>query len=311
MLPSTRGPGFREMSVRSAAEAVHGAARTGWREGAAPVAWRRFTRHRGARVGLVVIVAFAALAAAAPAVAPYGPTAGTLAARLSPPSRVHWLGTDQQGRDLLSRIIYGGRVSLLIGVIAVGVAGGIGIPIGGTAGYRGGWIGHGLMAGVDVMLSFPAILVAIVIVALFGPGLRNAMLAIGIAQVPIYARLMRGEMIRLRSEVFVEAARAAGLSELRVAVRHLFPNAAGPLIVQSTLNLAGAILSAAYLGFLGLGAQPPAPEWGAMLADGRTYLRTAPHVAIYPGVAVMLVVLAFNMVGDGLRDALDPRATRR
>lgn len=297
--------------MESAPGLARAAART-WRdEAAARVAWRRFARHRGAQVGLGVIVLFAGLAIAAPAVAPLGPTAGALSSRLIPPSAQHWLGTDQQGRDLLSRIIYGGRVSLLIGLIAVGVAGAIGVPLGAVAGYRGGWIGHLLMAVVDILLSFPAFLVAIIIVALFGPGLRNAMLAIGVAQMPVYARLMRGEMIRLRSEVFVEAARAAGLSEVRVVLRHLFPNAAGPLIVQSTLNLAGAILSAAYLGFLGLGAQPPTPEWGAMLADGRTYLRTAPHVAIYPGFAVMIVVLAFNMLGDGLRDALDPRATRR
>ncbi|MGQ0550754.1 MAG: ABC transporter permease [Armatimonadota bacterium] len=278
---------------------------------AASLAWRRFRRHRGAQVGLGVVLLFALLAVFAPLVAPYSPTDAALAQRLTPPSRLHWLGMDQQGRDLLSRILYGGRISLVIGLIAVGVAGSIGLPIGAIAGYRGGWLGYTLMAAIDVLLSFPAILIAIVIVALAGPGIRNAMIAIGIAQMPAYARLMRAEVVRLRSEVFVEAARAIGLPEWRILVRHVFPNAAGPLIVQSTLNLAGAILSAAYLGFLGLGAQPPAPEWGAMLSDGRTYLRTAPHVAIYPGLAVMLVVLGFNLFGDGLRDALDPRATQR
>ena len=299
------------MSVPSAPVLSPAADRLWLRGAAASPAWRRFRRHQGAQVGLVVVLLFAGAALAAPAVAPYSATSGELAARLSPPSAQHWLGTDQLGRDLLSRIIHGGRVSLLIGFIAVGVAGALGIPFGAVAGYRGGWAGHALMAVVDVLLSFPAILVAIIVVALFGPGIRNAMLAIGLAQMPIYARLMRAEMVRLRAEVFVEAARATGLPELRIVVRHLLPNAAGPLIVQSTLNLAGAILSAAYLGFLGLGAQPPIPEWGAMLADGRTYLRTAPHVAIYPGLAVMLVVLAFNLLGDGLRDALDPRAMRR
>ncbi len=301
---------MREVAVRPDADVSPGAAQAVGRT-AASLAWRRFRRHRGAQVGLGVVLLFALLAVFAPLVAPYSPTDAALEQRLTPPSRHHWLGMDQQGRDLLSRIIYGGRISLIIGVIAVGVAGSIGLPIGAISGYRGGWLGHVLMAAIDVLLSFPAILIAIVIVALVGPGIRNAMIAIGIAQMPAYARLMRAEVVRLRSEVFVEAARAIGLPEWRILVRHVFPNAAGPLIVQSTLNLAGAILSAAYLGFLGLGAQPPAPEWGAMLSDGRTYLRTAPHVAIYPGFAVMLVVLGFNLFGDGLRDALDPRATQR
>jgi peptide/nickel transport system permease protein len=275
------------------------------------LAWRRFKRHRGAQVGLGVVLVFALLAVFAPVVAPHSPTDAVLSQRLIPPSADHWLGMDQQGRDLLTRIMHGGRISLVIGVIAVGVAGSIGVPIGAISGFRGGWAGHVLMALVDILLSFPAILIAIVIVALAGPGIRNAMIAIGISQMPAYARLMRAEVIRLRSEAFVEAARAIGLPEWRILARHVFPNAAGPLIVQSTLNMAGAILSAAYLGFLGLGAQPPTPEWGAMLSDGRTYLRTAPHVAIYPGFAVMLVVLGFNLFGDGLRDALDPRATQR
>lgn len=281
------------------------------RGSAASLAWQRFRRHRGAQVGLGVVAAFALIAVFAPLVAPYSPTDADLSSRLAPASRQHWLGMDQQGRDLLSRIIYGGRISMVIGLIAVGVSGGIGVPLGAISGMRGGWVGQILMGLVDVLLSFPAILIAIIIVALAGPGLRNAMVAIGIAQMPAYARLMRAEVIRLRAEAFVEAARAIGVSEWRILLRHILPNAAGPLIVQSTLNLAGAILSAAYLGFLGLGAQPPTPEWGAMLADGRTYLRTAPHVAIYPGLAVMLVVLGFNLFGDGLRDALDPRATER
>ncbi|HEU5300134.1 MAG TPA: ABC transporter permease [bacterium] len=281
------------------------------RRSSASLAWRRFGRHRAAQVGLGVVIVFGLLALFASLVAPHSPTEADLSLRLAPASRGHWLGMDQQGRDLLSRIIHGGRTSMLIGLIAVGVAAGIGIPLGAVSGARGGWLGQVLMGLVDVFLSFPAILVAILIVALAGPGLRNAMIAIGISQMPAYARLMRAEVIRLRGETFVEAAEALGLPGWRILVRHILPNAAGPLIIQSTLNLAGAILSAAYLGFLGLGAQPPTPEWGAMLSDGRTYLRTAPHVAIYPGLAVMLVVLGFNLFGDGLRDALDPRATRR
>jgi len=274
-------------------------------------AWRRFRRHHGARVGGGLVLVFILLAVFAPAVAPAGPTESVLSHRLAPPSWSHWLGEDQAGRDLLTRIIYGGRASLTIGVISVGVAAAIGVPIGTVAGYRGGWTSQILMMLVDVLLSFPAILIAIVIVALFGPGIRNAMIAIGISLMPAYARLARGEVLRVRAEAFVEAARAIGAREGRLLVRHVLTNATGPLIVQSTLNFAGAILAAAYLGFLGLGAQPPTPEWGAMLADGRTYLRTAPHVALVPGLAVILVVLGFNLFGDGLRDALDPRSTRR
>jgi peptide/nickel transport system permease protein len=276
-----------------------------------PPAWRRFRRHRGALAGLGVVLGFALLAALAPLLAPASPVASTLAERLSPPSWQHWLGEDQTGRDLLTRIIYGGRVSLSIGFISVGVAAAVGIPVGAAAGYRGGWADQALMMLIDVLLSFPAILIAIVIVALFGPGIRNATIAIGISLMPVYARLTRGEVLRIRAEAFVEAARAIGTPERRLLLRHVLINATGPLVVQSTLNLAGAILSAAYLGFLGLGVQPPTPEWGAMLADGRTYLRTAPHVAVFPGIAVMLAVLGFNLFGDGLRDALDPRATRR
>ncbi len=301
---------MREIAAGGEAGAGGALAPVVGRSGAA-LAWRRFKRHRGAQVGLGVVLVFALLAVFAPVVAPTSPAEAVLSQRLIPPSADHWLGMDQQGRDLLTRIMHGGRISLVIGVIAVGVAGSIGVPIGAISGFRGGWVGHVLMALVDILLSFPAILIAIVIVALAGPGIRNAMIAIGISQMPAYARLMRAEVIRLRSEAFVEAARAIGLPEWRILARHVFPNAAGPLIVQSTLNMAGAILSAAYLGFLGLGAQPPTPEWGAMLSDGRTYLRTAPHVAIYPGFAVMLVVLGFNLFGDGLRDALDPRATQR
>ncbi|HXF81563.1 MAG TPA: ABC transporter permease [bacterium] len=300
---------MREAAASSVA--LRAGARDGRRRSTAALAWRRFRRHRAAQLGLGVVLLFALLALGASLIAPYSPTEADLALRLAPPSRAHWLGMDQQGRDLLSRIIHGGRTSMLIGLIAVGVAAGIGVPLGAISGARGGWLGQILMGLVDVFLSFPAILVAILVVALAGPGLRNAMIAIGISQMPAYARLMRAEVIRLRAETFVEAARALGLPEWRILSRHILPNAAGPLIIQSTLNLAGAILSAAYLGFLGLGAQPPTPEWGAMLSDGRTYLRTAPHVAIYPGLAVMLVVLGFNLFGDGLRDALDPRATRR
>ncbi|MBI4278401.1 MAG: ABC transporter permease [Armatimonadetes bacterium] len=282
-----------------------------WRGIVFSPAWRRFRRHRAAQAGAVILAAFLLLGMVAPWIAPYAPEEIDLGQNLARPSRAHPFGTDQVGRDLLSRVIHGARISMLIGTISVGLGALLGLPVGAVGGYHGRWIDRTLMAVVDILLSFPPILLAIVVVVVFGPGLRNAMLAIGIAQMPIYARLMRGEILRVRTETFVEAARATGQSETRVLLRHVLPNSIAPIIVQSTLNLASAILSAAYLGFLGLGAQPPTPEWGAMMSEGRTYLRVAPHVSIFPGVAIMLAVLAFNLFGDGLRDALDPRMSRR
>ncbi|BDG26051.1 ABC transporter permease [Thermus thermophilus] len=224
------------------------------------------------------------------------------------PARLYLLGTDEQGRDLFSRILYGIPVSLTIGLVAVGIGLLVGVPLGALSAYFGGWIDLLVQRLVDVMLAFPGILLAIVLVAILGPGLGNAMVAVGIAAIPIYARLVRGVVLSLKALDYVEAARALGASHGRILLRHLLPNALGPLLIQTSLQMAVAILFAAGLGFLGLGARPPEPEWGLMLARGREYLAVAPHVATFPGLAIVGLVLAFNLLGDGLRDALDPRS---
>jgi len=271
--------------------------------------WYRFKRNRLALAGMVALAVFITTASLAPVISPYDPVKMTLEDNLAPPSQGHLLGTDELGRDILSRIIHGAQVSLTIGLVSVGVAFVIGVPLGAVAAYRGGWSDSLAMRLMDILLSFPPILLAIVVITALGPGLFNAMIAVGISLVPIYARLTRGMVLHFKEQEFVEAAKMVGASDIRILFRHIMPNCIAPIIVQSTLNIASAILSAAALGFLGLGAQPPTPEWGAMLSKGRVYLRAAPHISTFPGIAIMLTVLAFNMVGDGLRDALDPRMT--
>jgi len=275
--------------------------------GEASLIFHRFKRNKLGVAGTVALTLFILLALLAPYVAPKDPLAADLSNNLTPPSEGYPLGRDELGRDILSRIIYGARISLTVGLISVGIAALIGVPLGAASGYRGGWVDSLVMRSMDVLLSFPSILLAIVVVAALGPGLTNAMIAIGVALVPVYARLTRGMVLYVKELDFVEAARMVGARGSRILFRHIMPNCLAPIIVQSTLNIASAILSAAALGFLGLGAQPPTPEWGVMLSKGRTYLRVAPHVSIFPGIAIMLTVLAFNLVGDGIRDALDPR----
>ncbi|HEX7004871.1 MAG TPA: ABC transporter permease [Trueperaceae bacterium] len=273
-------------------------------------AFKRFRRHRAAQAGGVLLLFLLLSGVFAPLIAPYDPNDTDLLVRLQPPTLEHPFGTDHLGRDLLSRVIYGARISVVIGVISVGIALLGGLPLGLAAGWSGGTVDRFLSAAIDFLLSFPPLLLAILVIAIFGPGLGNAMIAIGISLMPIFARLIRAEVIRVREEVYVEAARALGAGDLRIIRSHLLPNSLPPIIVQVTLSMATAILSASYLGFLGLGAQPPTPEWGAMLNDGRRYLRSAMHVSIFPGAVIMLAILAFNLFGDGLRDALDPRANR-
>lgn len=268
---------------------------------------RRLRRNRAAMLGLLVVVVLALLALLAPVIAPSDPIAQDLEAQLLPPSRQHWLGTDDLGRDLLTRIIYGGRVSLTVGLVSVGIALGAGSTLGLVGGFYRGISESIIMRTMDVMLAFPATLLAIFIVGIRGPGLNNAMLAIAVINIPIFARIVRGSTLRVRQEDFIEAARALGASQTRLMNRHILPNTLAPIIVQTTLTFGAAILEASGLSFLGLGAQAPTAEWGSMLTNTREFLRDAPWAATFPGIAILVTVVAFNLLGDGLRDALDPR----
>lgn len=273
---------------------------------------RRFRRNRTAIIGLVAIVLMVMAALAAPLLAGADPLDMQLQRNLIPPgSGGYLLGTDELGRDLWSRIVHGSRISLSLGVISVGIGLLSGIPIPALAAYRGGWADSLVMRLVDVLLSFPAILLAIIVVSILGPSIYNAMIAVGVAQGPIYARLVRGVILSLKEREFVEAARAIGSSDVRVVFRHILPNCLSPIIIQSTLLIAQSILSASALSFLGLGAEPPLPEWGALLSKGRLYLRTAPYLVTFPGLAIVITVLSFNLFGDGLSEALDPRMRER
>ncbi|PYO28940.1 MAG: peptide ABC transporter permease [Candidatus Rokuibacteriota bacterium] len=275
----------------------------------AQAAWRRLRRSPVARVGLVIVAAVALTAAITPAVHHYeARTDADLTLRLKPPTWAHPFGTDTLGRDILVRVLHGARVSLGLGVSSVAVAAVLGSALGLVAGYVGRRVDLIVMFGMDILLAFPATLLAIAIVAMIGPGLRNALFAISLVSIPVYARLSRGAVLALREQEFVLAARGLGGTDGRVLLRHIVPNSVPPLIVQTTLAIALAILEAAALGFLGLGAQPPTPEWGAMLADSYKYFTSgAWWVFFFPGAAIMLSVLGFNLLGDGLRDALDPR----
>jgi peptide/nickel transport system permease protein len=269
--------------------------------------WRRLKRNRAAIVGGIVVLLFVFIALLAPLISPYPPDEGELSKRLQPPSQEHLLGTDPLGRDLLSRVIYGARISLQIQVIAVSIALVIGTLLGMIGGYYGGKLDHLIMRLMDILLAFPGIFLAISIIAVLGPGLVNLMLAAGIYSIPQFARIVRGSVLSLKEKEFVEAARAVGESDFNILFRYLLPNSMAPVIIQTTLRMATVLLTASGLSFLGLGVQPPTAEWGAMLSNARAYLITAPHVATVPGLAIMLVVMGFNLFGDGLRDSLDPR----
>ncbi len=269
--------------------------------------WRRLCRNRAAIAGAGIVAVFVFLAVLAPILVPYNPIQGNLNDRLQPPGATHWLGTDELGRDLLSRILYGARVSLQIQVVAVVLALIVGLALGSVGGYLGGHVDNVIMRAMDVLLAFPGIFLALGIIAALGPGLLNLMLAAGISSVPQFARIVRASILSLKEREFVEAALALGSGSNRIMFRHLLPNCMAPIIVQSTLRMATVLLTASGLSFLGLGVQPPTPEWGAMLSNARSYLIVAPHVATIPGVAIMIVVVGFNLFGDGLRDTLDPR----
>src|SRR6187401_2002804 len=270
-------------------------------------ALRRLVKRKGAVVGLVVVATFALLALLAPLVVPYDPIATSWTAVRKPPSALHWFGTDDLGRDILARVIYGARASLLAGAISVGIALSLGVPVVLLAGYTGGWA-DGLISRItDAMLACPFLILAIALAAFLGPSLGNAMIAIGISTTPIFVRLTRGQVMSVKVEDYVEAARAMGNPRWRIALFHILPNIMPALLVQATLSIAAAIIAEAALSFLGLGQQPPAPSWGSMLNAAQRFLTNAPWMAVWPGVAIFLVVLSFNLVGDGLRDALDPR----
>jgi peptide/nickel transport system permease protein len=268
---------------------------------------RKALRHGSVLFGGGIILALALVALFGASLAPYDPIAMDFTARFAPPSWAHPFGTDDFGRDVFSRILYGASVSFQVAFIAVGISGLAGVALGLTAGYRGGWVDDAIMRTMDILFAFPAVLLAITVMAILGRGIENAMIAIAIVYAPIFARVTRGAVISVRDREFVTAARALGQSHLRIMLRHVLPNALGPIIVQTSLSLAFAILAEAALSFFGLGTQPPDPSWGRMLSEGRGYLQQAPWMGIFPGLAIMVSVLGFNTLGDGLRDVLDPR----
>ena len=269
---------------------------------------RRFRRRKGALFALFVIAIFVAAAVLAPLISPYNPDLQTWSAVRQAPSLMHWFGTDDVGRDELARVIYGARASLLAGVISVAIALAVGVPIGLIAGYLGGFVDALFGRITDALLACPFLILAIALAAFLGPSLGNAMIAIGITTTPIFIRLTRGQVMAVKVEDYVEAARAVGNPHWRIALVHILPNILPPLLVQATLSIAAAIIAEAALSFLGLGQQPPAPSWGSMLNAAQRFLVNAPWMAIWPGIAIFLTVLSFNLVGDGLRDALDPRS---
>jgi len=270
-------------------------------------ALRRLKRRKGAVVGLVVIAQFVILAVFAQWIAPYDPAAQSWTSVRKAPTAAHWFGTDDVGRDVLARVIYGARASLLAGVISVAIALAIGVPLGMIAGYLGGFIDALISRITDAMLACPFLILAIALAAFLGPSLGNAMIAIGVTTTPIFVRLTRGQVMSVKVEDYVEAARAVGNPHWRIALVHILPNVAPALIVQATLAIAAAIIAEASLSFLGLGQQPPAPSWGSMLYSAQRFLVNQPWMAVWPGLAIFLTVLSFNLVGDGLRDAFDPR----
>jgi peptide/nickel transport system permease protein len=258
-------------------------------------------------VAIALIVLFAACALLAPLLAPYDPLLQELGSRLRPPSSEHWLGTDSLGRDIASRLLYGARISLVIGVVVVASAGVFGTVVGLVAGYAGGLVDEALMRLTEVFLAFPALILAMAIAGALGPSLTNAIIAIAAVTWAVYARLVRGQILSLRRREFVEAARAIGASSTRILWRHLLPNALAPLMIQASFDMGSAIIAAAGLSFIGFGAQPPTPEWGVMISDGRNFISTQPWLSLFPGLAILLAVGSFNLLGDGLRDAFDPR----
>jgi peptide/nickel transport system permease protein len=270
-------------------------------------AWRRLKRRRGALAGFAIVLMFVALALFAPWLAPQDPVATDWGAIRQAPGAAHWFGTDEIGRDVFSRVVWGTRASLLAGVVSVSISLLLGVPIGLAAGFLGGWADALISRITDAFLACPFLILAIALAAFLGPSLSNAMIAIGVSATPIFVRLARAQVMTVKVEDYIEAARAVGNPPLRIALRHVLPNIMAPVIVQATLAVAAAVIAEASLSFLGLGQQPPAPSWGSMLNTAKNFIDNAPWMAIWPGLSIFLLVLSFNLLGDGLRDALDPR----
>ncbi|WP_026476353.1 ABC transporter permease [Alkaliphilus transvaalensis] len=269
--------------------------------------WRRLVKNKAAMVGLAIMLILIFSAIFADFIAPYGYDEQVLTNRFKSPSSEHLFGTDNFGRDIFSRIVYGSRISLRVGIISVAIAALCGGSLGAVAGYYGGKLDNVIMRMMDILLAIPGIILAISIVAALGPELRNVMIAVGIGGIPGFARIVRASVLSIREQEFIEAAKAVGANDFRIISKHIIPNSMAPIIVQATMGVAGAILSTAGLSFIGLGIQPPIPEWGAMLSTGRDYIRDYWHMTTFPGVAIMITIFALNLLGDGLRDALDPR----
>jgi len=268
---------------------------------------RRFLRHKLIVAGSLIIILLAVIALFGSYLAPYDPEAMNFAAVFAPPSLAHPFGTDEFGRDVFSRVLYGAAVSFRVAIVAVGISGVAGVVLGALAGFYGRWLDEIIMRIMDILFAFPAVLLAITVMAILGRGVTNAMIAIAVVYTPIFARVTRGAVISVRGREFVHAARALGQSNGQIIIKHILPNALAPIIVQTSLSLAFAILAEAALSFFGLGTQPPDPSWGRMLSEGRSFLNQAPWMGIFPGLAIMLSVMGFNFLGDGLRDLLDPR----
>ncbi|WP_105419242.1 ABC transporter permease [Neorhizobium sp. T25_27] len=270
-------------------------------------AWRKMKKNRSALVGAVIVLFFTILAVSAPILPIIDPVATSWTAIRKAPSAMYWLGTDDLGRDILSRMIWGAQASLMAGVFSVAIAVGIGVPFGLISGYFGGWVDMVISRITEALLAMPFLIMAIALAAFLGPSLMNAMIAIGLSAMPIFVRLTRGQVLAVKTEDYVEGARAVGLNHFEIMTRYILPNVFAPIIVQATLTIATAIIAEASLSFLGLGQQPPAPSWGSMLNVAKNFLSQAPWMAMWPGAAIFLVVIGFNLLGDGLRDALDPR----
>lgn len=268
---------------------------------------QKFLSNRAAVLGAILVGFFALLAILAPLIAGYDPLQTSFTAIRKPPSALHWLGTDELGRDLFSRMAYGARTSLMAGVVSVFIAMIVGVPFGIIAGYFGGWADSIISRLIDAMLAIPFLIMAIALAAFLGASLTNAMIAIGLSAAPVFARLTRGQVLSIRNEEYIEAAQVLGLRHPRIILRYILPNAMSPIIVQATLTIAAAIIAEASLSFLGLGQQPPNPSWGSMLNTAKNFISQAPWMSVWPGAAIFLVVLGFNLLGDGLRDAIDPR----